>query len=98
MAVVHNQRCMLKCQSRTICPESAHNPQKADDIIKDEYDLSKATRGNFYRENAELVAPVHLEPEVLKYLHDRAEARGTSLSRLVNELLKKDIELIEAVH
>jgi predicted HicB family RNase H-like nuclease len=32
----------------------------------------------------------------LSYLAARAEARGTSLNDLVNELLKKDIELIEA--
>jgi hypothetical protein len=34
---------------------------------------------------------------VLAYLTARAEARGISLSELVNTLLKKDIELIEAV-
>jgi hypothetical protein len=64
--------------------------------MKDEYDFSKAERGKFYRKDAVLIPPVHLEPEVLGYLVARAEARGTSLSALVNELLKKDIELIEA--
>jgi hypothetical protein len=39
---------------------------------------------------------LHLDPEVLSYLIERAEARGTSLSELVNALLKKDIEIIEA--
>jgi predicted HicB family RNase H-like nuclease len=39
---------------------------------------------------------LHLDPEVLTYLAARAEARGTTLNELVNELLKKDIELIEA--
>ena len=72
-------------------------PRKADDDIKDEYDFAGATRGRFYRDNAELVPPVHLEPEVLKYLQARAKARGTSLSRLVNDLLKKDIELVELI-
>jgi hypothetical protein len=72
-----------------------HDP-KADEGSKDEYDFSTATRGKFYRANAVLVPPVHLEPEVLKYLQARATARGTSLSQLVNDLLRKDIELIEA--
>lgn len=72
-------------------------PSKADDNMKDEYDFAKATRGKFYRESAELVPPVHLEPEVLKYLQARAQAHGTSLSQLVNDLLKKDIELIESI-
>ncbi len=65
--------------------------------MQDEYDFSSATRGKFYREGAELVAPVHLDPEVRAFLTARAAARGKSLSDLVNELLKKDIELIEAV-
>ena len=63
--------------------------------MKKEYDFSGAVRGKFYRADAQLAAPVHLEPEVLDYLSGRAKARGTSLNSLVNELLKKDIELIE---
>ncbi len=72
-------------------------PHKADADMKDEYDFSAATRGKFYREGAVLVAPIHLDPEVRAFLAARAAARGKSLSDLVNELLKKDIELIEAV-
>lgn len=63
--------------------------------MKTEYDFSKGERGKFFRKDAVLVPPVHLEPEVLSYLSARAAARGTSLSTLVNDLLKKDIELIE---
>ena len=40
--------------------------------------------------------PVYLEAEVQAYLADRAKARGIEVTQLVNELLKKDIELIEA--
>ena len=65
------------------------------DDMKDEYDFSKAERGRFHRKDAVLVPPVHLEPEVLAFLSARANARGVALSELVNELLKKDIELIE---
>lgn len=64
--------------------------------MKDEYDFSKAERGKFYRPDAGLAPPVHLDPEVLAFLRARAQARGISLSELVNALLKKDIELIEA--
>jgi predicted HicB family RNase H-like nuclease len=42
------------------------------------------------------VQPVHLDAEVLAFLSARAQRRRTSLNELVNELLKKDIELIEA--
>jgi hypothetical protein len=66
------------------------------DPMKDEYDFSTAERGKFFRDGARLVPPVHLDPEVLDYLSKRASAQGISLSSLVNKLLKKDIELIDA--
>ena len=44
----------------------------------------------------EIVFVSHLEPEILRYLTERATAQGTSLNALVNRLLRKDIELIEA--
>jgi hypothetical protein len=64
--------------------------------MKDEYDFSKGQRGRFHRPDAVLAPPVHLAPEVLAFLVARAQARGVSLNELVNALLKKDIELIEA--
>jgi hypothetical protein len=66
-------------------------------MMKDDYDFSDGVRGKFFRPNATLVPSVHLDPEVLRYLSERAKAEGTSLSALVNRLLKKDIELIEAL-
>jgi hypothetical protein len=64
--------------------------------VKDEYEFSAAERGKFYRAGARLVPPVHLDPEVLDYFLERATARGISLTSLVNALLRKHIELIEA--
>lgn len=63
--------------------------------MKDNYDFSKGERGKFFRKEATLVPPVHLDPEILSYLSARADAQGASLSALVNRMLKKDIELIE---
>ena len=67
----------------------------SDDGMKSEYDFTGAVRGKFFRENAVLVPPVHLDPDVLAFLQSRAQVRGISLSALVNQLLKKDIELID---
>jgi hypothetical protein len=64
--------------------------------MKDEYDFSAAERGRFFRPDAVLTPPINLEPVVLAFLTARAAARGQSLNDLVNTLLKKDIELIEA--
>lgn len=64
--------------------------------MKDEYDFSNAERGKFYRPSLRLIPPVRLEPEVLDFLATRAQARGTTVNQLVNQLLKKDMELIQA--
>ena len=64
--------------------------------MRDEYDFSKAERGKFYRPNAQLIPPVHLDPEILNYLEARANALHKSLDELVNDLLRHEIELIES--
>jgi hypothetical protein len=64
--------------------------------MKSEYDFSKAERGKFYRKDAALELPFYLEPGVRDYLTERAKAKGVPVSDLVNDLLKRDIELIEA--
>ena len=68
-----------------------------DDDMPSEIDFSKGARGKFFKPGAQLNLPVYLEAEVQAYLADRAKARGIEVAQLVNELLKKDIELIEAV-
>ena len=64
--------------------------------MNDEYDFSNAVRGKFYKPNLRLIPPVRLEPQVLDFLARRAEAKGTTVNALLNQLLKKDIELVEA--
>lgn len=64
--------------------------------MKDEYDFSKAERGKFYRPDLRLIPPLRLEPDVLDFLATSAKARGTTVNQLVNQLLKKDMELIRA--
>jgi hypothetical protein len=62
--------------------------------MKSEYDFSNAERGKFFRKGAALELPVYLEAGVRDYL--TARAKGVPVSDLVNDLLKRDIELIEA--
>ena len=64
--------------------------------MKDEYGFSNAQRGKFYKPDLRLIPPVRLDPQVLDFLVKRAEAKGITLNALLNALLKKDIELIEA--
>ena len=65
--------------------------------MKTEYDFSNGERGKFYRPKAQLHLPVYLDEEVQSYLQERAKAKGVDVSQLVNEILKQDIKLIEAV-
>ena len=67
-----------------------------DDDLPLEVDFSQGVRGKFFKAGARLNVPVYLETAVQDYLSERAKARGIEVSELVNELLKKDIELIEA--
>ena len=68
-----------------------------DDDMPAEIDFSQGKRGQFYQPQTHLNLPVYLEAEVEAYLAARAKAKGVDVGQLVNELLKKDIELIEAV-
>ncbi len=65
--------------------------------MKDEYDFSKAVRGRFYRPDARLNIPVYLDQDVEIWFAEKAKAKGVEIQRLVNDLLRKDISLIQEV-
>ena len=65
--------------------------------MKQEYDFSKGERGKFFRENARLDLPVYLDEDVHRYLRKRARSKDIEIAQLVNEMLRQDIERIEAV-
>ncbi len=60
-----------------------------------EIDFSNGKRGQFYQANAQFNFPVYLEQQVQHTLAALASAKGIDFSVLINNLLKKDIELIE---
>jgi hypothetical protein len=66
-----------------------------DDDMPAEIDFSKGTRGKFHRPGLRLNLPVYLDDQVQATLAKLAQAKGVELSALVNDLLRKDIELIE---
>jgi hypothetical protein len=75
--------------------EPMTTPQNDDDIPA-EIDFSSGTRGKFHRADARLNLPVYLEPDVQAYLAALAAKKGVPLSDLANDLLKKDIAILEA--
>lgn len=68
-----------------------------DDDIPTEVDFTGAPRGKFYQPNLRLNLPVYLDAEVQDYLNVIAAKKGMPLSQLANDLLKREIGIIEAV-
>jgi len=65
--------------------------------MKKEYDFSNAERGRFYNPNAQLNIPLYLDQDVESYFAQKAKDKGIDIQKLVNELLRKDISLIQEV-
>jgi hypothetical protein len=65
--------------------------------MKKQYDFSKGTRGKFYRPGAPLRIPVYLDPDAAAFLRRVADERKTEIERIVNDWIRRDIELIKSV-
>jgi cytidylate kinase len=65
--------------------------------MKREYDFSKGVRGKFFRKGAEIKLPIYLDNATRKRLERIARRNGKPVTELVNQLLKKDVELLEAL-
>ena len=65
--------------------------------MKDHYDFSQGTRGKFYQPEALFRMPIYLDERIQAVLTVKAKDKGMELSDLVNDLLRREIETIEAV-
>jgi hypothetical protein len=68
-----------------------------DEEMKQEYDFSKGERGKFHRPNARVHIPVYLEEGVLGSLTEIAQRKGVEVDALVNDVLKKELAIAEAL-
>ena len=53
--------------------------------MKSEYDFSKAERGKFYREGAEIQLPIYLNAKRQHRLEQIAQQKGKELGEVVNQ-------------
>ena len=65
--------------------------------MKKEYDFSKGERGKFYQPNIKLNLPVYLESDVAQFVQKYAKKKNIDRQTIVNELLRKDKELVESI-
>ena len=61
------------------------------------YDFSKAERGKFYRADAVFQTPIYLEKDVDDFMRHLADTKGKDVGELVNELLRRNIQLIRSI-
>jgi len=62
--------------------------------MKREYNFSKVERGKFYKKGAELVLPVYLETQLQNKLERIARKKDKDIGEVVNELVRKEVEVI----
>jgi hypothetical protein len=65
--------------------------------MKDEYDFSNAEQGKFYVPMESIQLPIYLDMDIIQYLSQKCLTQQESLQSLVNDLLRKDIEIAKRV-
>ncbi len=65
--------------------------------MRKEYDFSKGERGKFYRTDVKLNLPIYLEGEVKEFVERIAQRKKTDMNSVVNNLLRGDMLISEAM-
>jgi hypothetical protein len=69
-----------------------------DDEMPAEIDFSKGVRGlHHVSADARVFVPAAIERGVWEYFSEKAERKGVELSELLSEVLRRDIEISEAL-
>ena len=65
--------------------------------MRKEYDFSEGERGKFYHPDMKLNIPIYLDDEVSAFVEKIAAKKVVDRSSVVNELLRGDIKIAEAM-
>lgn len=65
--------------------------------MKEEYDFTNAEQGKFYIPLEEIEAPIYLDKDIVLFFADKLKGKNETLQSLINELLRKDIEIANRV-
>jgi hypothetical protein len=75
-----------------------NNRPPDDDPLDAEIDFSKGVRGlHHIPPGATVFMPASIERSVWEYFSDKAERKGVDLSQLLTEILRRDMEINEAL-
>ena len=65
--------------------------------MRKEYDFSKGKRGKYYQPDMKLNIPIYLDGEVSAFVEKIAANKGRDRSSIVNDLLRGNIKISEAI-
>ncbi|MDO9207041.1 MAG: hypothetical protein Q7T91_02205 [Sulfuricurvum sp.] len=65
--------------------------------MKEEYDFTNTKQGKFYIPIEEIETPICLEKDVVHFFAEKLKGKKETLQSLINELLRKDIEIANRV-
>ena len=75
-----------------------NNHPREDNEMPSEIDFSNGVRGlHHIPPDAKVLVPASIERSVWEYFSGKAEQRGIDLAELLTEVLKRDIEINEAL-
>ena len=66
-------------------------------VMKKEYDFSKGVRGKFYRPNVRLNLPVYLDDDIAEFVQKYAKRKKVDAQTVVNEILRSNKEMLQAL-
>lgn len=66
-------------------------------MMKKEYDFSKGERGKFYNSKAKFNIPIYLDPETLSFVESVAKKKKSNPSKVVNDLIKTDMQIANCI-
>ncbi|MBM4162661.1 MAG: hypothetical protein FJ217_16380 [Ignavibacteria bacterium] len=65
--------------------------------MKKEYDFSKGVRGKFYGPGIHLNVPIYLDDDIAELVHRYAKRKNVDVQTVVNKLLRRNKEMIQAI-
>jgi len=65
--------------------------------MKEEYDFFNAEQGKFFIPAEDIQIPIYLDQDIAQFLSKQCDSGSNSLQALVNDLLRKDIEIARRV-
>ena len=63
--------------------------------MKKSYDFSNAIKGKFYVSESDANIPIYLDSKNQKFFNEQAKKLRTSPTKLVNKVLRKEVEIAE---